>query len=404
MKESQKRENSKPAVNHLLRGLLLPAALTYGAGALARVLAYAGGVMPRYQAPVPVISIGNLTVGGTGKTPVAIDLANRFVSVGYRPVVLSRGYKRKSVEPYVVVSDGKTILASCEDAGDEPYLIALSTPGTGVIVGARRAETAQIAIYELGCNLIILDDGFQHLKIKRDVDIVLIDYNDDINNDLLVPAGRLREPLAALARASSVVITKVPNEPDHQKLERTSQIIHKYNPIASIGLLRFNANALVTFDTHDPSGSRLASRADLTDAPRCPLAFCGLARPERFFQELKLNNIVPAQTLAFPDHHWYVPADGSKLNDLARKNNADAFITTEKDIVKFANLRYQMELRLFALGLTTQWISALPPAMEEMLASGPESNQLNDKSPDSKSLDLKSPDSKSLDSKAGQIC
>jgi hypothetical protein len=99
-----------------------------------------------------------------------------------------------------------------------------------------------------------------------------------------------------------------------------------------------------------------------------------------------------------------VPADGSKLNDLARKNNADAFITTEKDIVKFANLRYQMELRLFALGLTTQWISALPPAIEEMLASGPESNQLNDKSPDSKSLDLKSPDSKSLDSKAGQIC
>ena len=387
MKESQKKETHKAPVNHLLRGLLMPAAVTYGAGALARVLAYAGGVMPRYQAQVPVVSIGNLTVGGTGKTPVAIDLAKRFVSAGYRPVVLSRGYKRKSVEPYVIVSDGKTILASCEDAGDEPYLIALSAPGTAVIVGARRAETAEVAISELGCNLIILDDGFQHLKVKRDVDIVLIDYYDDINNDLLVPAGRLREPLAALARASSVVITKVPNEPDHQKLERTSQIIHKYNPLASIGLLRFNANALVTFDVHDPSGSRLSSQAGLAAAPRNPLAFCGLARPERFFQELKSNSITPAQTLAFPDHHWYAPADGSKLNDLARKNNADAFVTTEKDIVKFANLRYQMELPLLALGLTTQWISSLPPAIEEMLAAGPDSKSSNFKSANAKSPD-----------------
>jgi tetraacyldisaccharide 4'-kinase len=372
MKESQKPESPKPAVNHFLRGLLMPAAVTYGAGALARVLAYAGGVMPRYQAQVPVVSIGNLTVGGTGKTPVAIDLAKKFVSAGYRPVVLSRGYKRKSVEPYVIVSDGKAVRATCEDAGDEPYLIALSASGAAVVVGAHRAETAEIAISELGCNLIILDDGFQHLKVKRDIDIVLIDYNDDISNDLLLPAGRLREPLAALARASSIVITKVPHEPDHQKLERTSQIIHKYNPLASIGLLRFNADALVTFDTHDPSGSRLATQAGLTSAPRRPLAFCGLARPERFFQELESNNIVPAQTLAFPDHHWYSPSDGSKLNDLARKTKADAFVTTEKDIVKFANLRYQLELPLVALGLTTQWISTLPPAIEELIAAGSE--------------------------------
>jgi tetraacyldisaccharide 4'-kinase len=372
MTEPKKRENSKPALNHVLRGLLIPAAITYGAGALARVLAYAGGVMPRYQSQVPVISIGNLTVGGTGKTPVAIDLARRFVSAGYRPVVLSRGYKRKSVEPYVIVSDGKSVRASCEGAGDEPYLIALSSPGTAVIVGASRAETAEIAVAQLGCNLIILDDGFQHLKVKRDVDIVLIDYNDDISNDLLLPAGRLREPLAALARASSVVITKVPHDPDHQKLEHTSELIHKYNPLASIGLLRFNANALVSFDTHDSSGTRLASEAGLANAPHRPIAFCGLARPERFFEELKSNSIIPAQTLAFPDHHWYSPADGSKLNDLARKHKADAFVTTEKDIVKFANLRYQLELPLVALGLTTQWISSLPPAIEEFLANGPD--------------------------------
>lgn len=365
-----KEENYKP-VNHLLRGLLMPVAVTYGAGALARVLAYAGGVMPRYQSSVPVVSVGNLTVGGTGKTPVVIDLAKRFIAAGYRPAVLSRGYKRKSIEPFVVVADGKTILASCEDAGDEPYLIALTAPGTSVIVGASRAQTAEIAVSQLGCNLIILDDGFQHLKVRRDVDVVLIDYNDDINNDLLLPAGRLREPLAALARASSIVITKVPHEPDHQRLERTSELIHKYNPLASIGLLRFNADAITTYDPLDQSGSRLTSKAGLKNAPRRPLAFCGLARPERFFDELKSYGITPVQTLSFHDHHWYLPGDGSRLNDLARKSKADAFVTTEKDIVKFSSLRYQLELPLVALGLTTQWISSLPPAIEELIAAGP---------------------------------
>lgn len=372
MTTTKSSDNAKSfSPNHLLRGVLMPAAVSYGAGNLVRVLAYASGVIPRYKARVPVVSVGNLTVGGTGKTPVAIDLAKRFVAAGFKPAVLSRGYKRKSNDAYVVVSDGETILASCEDAGDEPYLIAASAKGAVVIVGAKRSETAEIACREHNCDLLILDDGFQHLPILRDVDIVLIDYHDDIENDLLLPAGRLREPLGALARASSVVITKVPHDADRAKLERISQVIHKHNASATIGLVRFAANKLVAFDDTKSSIAGLSTVTGMTSAPGNAVAFCGLARPDRFFQELRDSKIPVVHKLDFSDHHWYTAGDASKLNGLARKHNADAFITTEKDIVKFSALRRQLERPLIALGLTTEWVGTLPVAVEELLANGP---------------------------------
>ncbi len=355
---------------HILRGLLMPAALTYGCGSLVRMVAYATGVMPRYKAPVPVVSIGNLTVGGTGKTPLAIDLATKFVAAGFRPAVLSRGYRRKSTDEYLIVSDGKTILTTCEDAGDEPFLIASSVKGAVVIVGARRAQTAEVACSQLGCNILLLDDGFQHLKITRDADVVLIDYNDDLENDLLLPAGRLREPLAALNRASSVVITKVPAVPDHAKLEKLSAIVHKHNHGATIALCRFVPTRLVGFDD---SGSvpALVTRSALAAVPGKVIAFCGLARPERFFSELPGDKFTVVEKVSLPDHHWYTAGDASRLNALARKHDAEGFVTTEKDMVKFFDLRRQLERPLLAVGLNTEWIGALPDAVQELLSKGP---------------------------------
>ena len=349
----------------------MPAAVTYGAGSLVRILAYSAGVMSRYKAPVPVLSLGNVTVGGTGKTPLAIDLAARFLAAGFKPAVLSRGYRRKSSEEYLIVSDGKTILATCEDAGDEPYLIASSVRGAAVIVGAKRSQTAAIACEELGCNLLILDDGFQHLKIRRDADVVLIDYSDDIENDLLLPAGRLREPLAALSRATSIVITKVPQNPDHSRLETISRVIHKYSPNATIGLVRFVANKVVTFDDISTLLPSLRSTTTIAAIPKRVVAFCGLARPERFFSELAHNKVNVVDRIALPDHHWYTASDASRLNNSARKHHADGFVTTEKDIVKFFDLRRQLERPIVALGLSTEWIGDLPDSVQELLSKGP---------------------------------
>ncbi|HEY9684395.1 MAG TPA: tetraacyldisaccharide 4'-kinase [Oculatellaceae cyanobacterium] len=353
-----------------LRTLLMPAAVTYGAGSLVRVMAYATGIIPRYKAPVPVLSLGNLTLGGTGKTPIAIDLARKLVMAGFRPAVLSRGYKRKSKDDYVVVSDGSTILASCEDSGDEPFLIASSVKGAVVIVGASRVQTAEVACNELACNVIVLDDAFQHLKIKRDADIVLWDYNDDIEQQSLLPAGRLREPLAALNRASSVVITKVPQVPDPGRLERFSRVIHQYNRTATIGLVRFNANKVVTFDDSHVI-STLANSDDICSLPARALAFCGLARPEPFYAELQRLNVEIVDRVSFGDHHWYSESDVSRLNERASRHNAAGFITTEKDIVKFFDLKHHLSLPLHAIGLSTEWIGTPPDAMQEILAKGP---------------------------------
>jgi tetraacyldisaccharide 4'-kinase len=360
---------SNQPVQNALRTLLMPAALTYGAGSLVRVLAYASGIISRYKAPVPVLSLGNLTVGGTGKTPLAIDMATRLVAAGFRPAVLSRGYKRKSKDEYVVVSDGATILASCEDAGDEPFLIASSVKGAVVIVGASRTQTAEIACNELACNAIVLDDAFQHLKIRRDADVVLWDYHDDIEHQALLPAGRLREPLAAFSRASAVVITKVPQSPDHGRLERFSRVIHKCNRSATIHLVRFNANKVVSFDDSHVIAT-LSNSSDIDRLPGKALAFCGLARPESFYDELRRLNIEIVDHVSFADHHWYTAADVSHLNERAKRHNATGFITTEKDIVKFFELKRALELPLYAVGLTTEWIGAPPDVVQEILSKG----------------------------------
>jgi tetraacyldisaccharide-1-P 4'-kinase len=207
------------------------------------------------------LSVGNLTVGGTGKTPIVVDLANRAVLAGFKPAILSRGYKRKSSDANLVVSDGKSLHASCEQAGDEPYLIATKAKGSVVIVGADRLRGAKIAVEHYDCDLIILDDGFQHVKIVRDIDMVLIDYNDEISADKVVPAGRLREPLAALNRASSVVITKVPAKPDRQRLENISDVVHKHCPRANISLARFQHRGFFKYQITAPLPAAIVSKS-----------------------------------------------------------------------------------------------------------------------------------------------
>ena len=182
--------------------------LPYGGAVRARNRLFDLGVLRQEKVGCPVVSVGNLTVGGTGKTPMVILLAGMLRDRGMRPAVLSRGYGGKSTSDVLVVSDGSQILAGPEEAGDEPVLIARRLKGIPVLAGAKRALTGRYARENFGVDVMVLDDGFQHRWIHRDLDIVLLDSRQPLGNGLLLPRGPLREPPSALERAGVVVFTR----------------------------------------------------------------------------------------------------------------------------------------------------------------------------------------------------
>ncbi|MBW1824898.1 MAG: tetraacyldisaccharide 4'-kinase, partial [Deltaproteobacteria bacterium] len=173
-----------------------------------RHTSYKTGVLKSYSLPCLVISVGNVTMGGTGKTPMVIYLAQVFKEKGMKTAVLSRGYKGKSPEKVAMVSNGERILLNARDAGDEPFLLSKALPGIPVIIGRDRVLSGQYALEHFSPETILLDDGFQHLKLKRDVDILLIDLQYGFGNGHLLPRGILREPLNNLNRAHLFLLTK----------------------------------------------------------------------------------------------------------------------------------------------------------------------------------------------------
>ncbi len=291
----------------------------------------------------PVISVGNITVGGTGKTPCVIGLAGMIQQHGFRPVVISRGYGGKNPQPVNVVSDGKTILLNAETAGDEPLLIARSLPAIPVITGAKRSLTGQAAIDRFGANVLICDDAFQHRKIFRDIDIVLLDGEKPLGNGHLLPRGELRESPEGLHRAGCIVLTRVdetqPVNPDIAEITRSSGI-----PVF-LAVHRFKE--MIT-----PDQSALPP-VELRGRKVC--AFCGIARPDSF---QKLLNEAEAQILSFipfPDHYSYSRYDLEYLQNNFLSLQADYLVTTEKDAMRLQShpeflkiiyvLRMEMEIK-----------------------------------------------------------
>lgn len=310
-----------------LAALLWPAATAYGVGAFSRLLAYNSGLIKQQKLDVPVISVGNITVGGTGKTPITLDLARRLHIAGHKVGILSRGFKRKSQAKRIIVSDGQHLLSSSFECGDEPYMMAQALPSCVVIVGADRAANALIAINKFNCTALILDDGFQHFKVKRNFDVALIDYNDDLENDHLLPAGRLREPLSGLVRADWVVITKVPDAPDQDQLERIHAVVARQSPHAKVTSCRIKASALQAY------GSDVQMPADALEGTKV-FAFCGLAKPGLFFDSLRELGAEVTGTRAFPDHHWFTPREVDDLRAAMEETGAEMLVTTEKDSVR----------------------------------------------------------------------
>lgn len=291
----------------------------YGALVSLRSKLYAAGVLSSSRVDVPVISVGNLTWGGTGKTPVTAWIAAHFHSAGRRVGILSRGYGRAS-RGTVVVSDGNRILVSAADSGDEPQQLALTLPDSIVVVAARRIDAARRA-RELGANLLILDDGFQHLAIERDLNIVLLDALNPFGGGL-PPAGRLREPASALVRADVVLITRADADGSTPALDAR---VRQLNTRAPIFHLRFRFSGW-----RDEKGRRVEA------VEGASIAVCGIASPESFRQTLREARVEPAELIVFRDHHDYAPGDIRNLEERAASRGARLLVTTEKDTVKLA--------------------------------------------------------------------
>jgi len=274
----------------------------YGAATVLRNTLFDSGMLPSRRLERPVVSVGNLSVGGSGKTPFVIALGELLKARGFRFDVLSRGYGRKTRGVRIVETDG-----NAADFGDEPLLIArrLSVP---VIVGESRYEAGRVAELKFQPQLHILDDGFQHRSLARDFDIVLMTEHDF--DDRLLPSGRLREPLSSLQRADAVVLP-AGLAVDHPALQQKSIW-------------------------------RIERELVLPNLPSAPVVFCGIARPEQFFAQVRAAGITPAAEVVFRDHHAYDLDDIQALVNARIKLNAGGFLTTEKDAINLASERHRL--------------------------------------------------------------
>ena len=337
----------------LLNSVLQPASAVYFLGTLSRLLAYEKRILRQKKLSVPVISVGNLSVGGTGKTPVIIDLARSLSQTGLKVGILSRGYKRQSTQSTLVVSDGRQIIVDSAQAGDEPFLIANAVPSAVVIVGADRYTSGKLAIEDYGCDVILLDDGFQHLKLVRNFDLVLWDYNDNPDEMQLLPAGRLREPVASISRADCIAITKLPDNPDPKRLSAIRTMANKYKPGIPIIHCRFDGSGLHRVFNNEKV------RVTTNGAGARVFAFCGIARPEGFTRILEAMGCVVVGKKTYPDHHWFSSADTAKLIEAFKTSEAQYLVTTEKDRVRLPE-DFIEQVPILELSLSTEWAGHAP--------------------------------------------
>lgn len=289
----------------VLRWLLLPFALLYGALSALRRFLYEKDVLSAWSCPVPVVSVGNLAVGGSGKTPVVMWLARALTDRGWRVAIVSRGYKRHSRGP-VWVSDGENILADVHEAGDEPLLLARRLPGVLVGVGEKRREIMQRILDQAGVDIFLMDDGFQHLQVRRDRDWVLHDCAAAFSDQWPMPTGRMRGFRSELKRADRLLDTS------------------GHGACGAIPL-RFEIDAFYLGIDNTPVSLQ-------TGAIVC--LFTTIARPERFKKSMEQCGLRVSAHIAFPDHHDLTAADIRRVADAFGASKARWLVCTGKDWIK----------------------------------------------------------------------
>ena len=329
------------------------ASKVYGGAAKLRRTFYNSGIFESKRLPCFIISIGNIVVGGTGKTPMTMYVAETAEQWGYKTVIISRGYKGKAEMRGGIVSDGRRLLMTPEAAGDEPYMMAARLKNVPVVVGKDRVKMGRLAIREFNPDVLVLDDGFQHVKLHRDLDIVLLDYRKPLGNGRLLPRGVLREPVSALLRAHAIILTKSEGLRDKKTLsliekirsfERKSPV---YRAIYDPFVYKVSKGKKKKFGINTQGTAR-----DRTEslAGRTVFAFSGLADNHQFRRTVKSLKCNLSGFMEFPDHHSYTEKDLNNIRAAAQKNRSDGLVTSEKDYVRFSkNIEWFDDL--FVIGI-----------------------------------------------------
>lgn len=329
---------------------LAPFGAIYGAITRARLLLYRAGALAVHKIEAPVISVGNLTTGGTGKTPLVAWIARALARERVRPCILTRGYGRTNPRERVLVSDGERILADATEGGDEPRLLAEMLQGVAAVISdADRVAAARWALENLGSEVFILDDGFQHLRLARDLDIVTIDATDPWGGKQLLPRGRLREPIGGLARADCIVVMRSDQMPDADALRVELQRQSKGRPVIS--------SRARTSDIRLLNGTTKAAfleksvRVEAHSLPQSVAAFCAIGSPQTFFAHLRRDGHDLIYTRAFRDHHFYTQRDITSVGREALRQGAQLLLTTAKDAVKLGALRFELDCYVVEIDL-----------------------------------------------------
>ena len=318
-----------------LRFLLIPFSWLYAAVISIRNRLYALGVFKARALPCRVISVGNITVGGTGKTPAVIALAKHLQKEKVRVAILLRGYKRQSREKVTIVSDGERVCASLKESGDEAYMMAKHLSGIPIVVSSQRYQAGQVALERFGVEVLLLDDGFQHRQLARDLDILTVPAHSVIGlqaaRERLLPAGNLREPPTALRRADVILLTHTDRADVSPCLKETVQ--------------RLAPNALILESVHQPvhfyplvpqknsEGTDFLPTSEVVKGKRL-LAVCGIGNPDAFATTLMRCSAESVRLLAYPDHHVYTEADFVRIDTVFQAVQADVIVTTQKDAQK----------------------------------------------------------------------
>lgn len=358
---SKRRDRLKSSVGG--RALLGAASLAYGAGILARRGLYAAGVLRRKRIRATVVCIGNLTTGGTGKTPAVLLAAETLHKRGHAVAILSRGYGRQAPKKEVaVLIDGRHV--DWRECGDEPWMIHQSLQGQGipVLVSPDRAKAGELAVEMYLSRVLILDDGFQHLGLHRDLDIVLVNARDPFGGRRLLPLGDLREPLSALRRAGMVVITHA-DRVTAVELKRLREDIEQIHPGVTVVESEHKADHLVDVKTEAKLPlARLKNSA--------VVALSGIGDPLSFETQLEALGVKVAQSWRYPDHHPYTSRELKSIDDL---RGGLPLVMTHKDFVRLpGDWRERLSGEVFVLGIKLEllrgrnsWIDML-----ENLAGG----------------------------------
>ena len=310
--------------------ILPPLSLLYGAVTRTRLSLYRRGTFQTTKLNRPVISIGNLTTGGTGKTPLVEYVARLIAARGKKVCILTRGYGRKDPHLQVIVSDGYSVLASPAEAGDEPYLLATKLSGLAAVVSsADRIAAGQEAINDFGTDCFVLDDGFQHLRLARDLNVVTIDATNPWGGGSLLPHGRLRETPEGLSRADCVVLTRC------DQVDSVASLREEVLRLTGKGPIFESQMRAVRL-------SPLKNGVESITPPARVAAFCAVGNPASFFESVRRMGYELALEKSFVDHHVFSQPEIESLVKTASDAGASALITTAKDAVKLRSLSFSI--------------------------------------------------------------